>query len=265
VDVKRAAQALGAQVLVTGRVDEMDGWLRITVELVNGSDGIEIWFPACRKGQFLTYFEGCHFELCIPRGNGHVRWRVLVQQAALTLPRPRITNRLFPKSSQENKFSGRAAGPPHRFRYYLMTSPAQTQPPSNPVGKPNSIRTSLFSSVTRYVSFLGFQSRHGCKGKAPSKQTLTAVAASKKQEGKCSRNLELWGLLYQHSPCWHRVSPKQECIIPITLRGIIIDTATGIPTGVTGIRIVAATMTNGGGGIASKPEETFRSRTLFQL
>ena len=43
MDVKRAAQALGAQVLVTGRVDEMDGWLRITVELVNGSDGIEIW------------------------------------------------------------------------------------------------------------------------------------------------------------------------------------------------------------------------------
>jgi serine/threonine protein kinase len=43
VDVKRAAQALGAQVLMTGRVDEMNGWLRITVELVNGSDGIQIW------------------------------------------------------------------------------------------------------------------------------------------------------------------------------------------------------------------------------
>ena len=54
-------------------------------------------------------------------------------------------------------------------------------------------------------------------------------------------------------------------MITIILKGIIIDTATGNPTGVTGIRIVAATMTNGGGGIASKQEETFRTRTLFQL
>jgi TolB-like protein/Tfp pilus assembly protein PilF len=43
LDVHKAARTLGAQVVVTGRVAEMGGRLRITTELVNGADGTQIW------------------------------------------------------------------------------------------------------------------------------------------------------------------------------------------------------------------------------
>jgi hypothetical protein len=99
-------------------------------------------------------------------------------------------------------------------------------------------------------------SRAMAKVKAPRNKFWPLKRHRSGRRGKCSRKLAFFGLLYQHSPCWHRRSAKQVCIISITLRGIIIDTATGIPTGVTGILIVVATMTNGGGGIAFKQEVT---------
>ncbi len=43
IDVRRVARMLGVQALLTGRVAEMEGRLRITAELVNGADGTQIW------------------------------------------------------------------------------------------------------------------------------------------------------------------------------------------------------------------------------
>jgi eukaryotic-like serine/threonine-protein kinase len=43
LDVRKAARSLGVQTLVTGRVTSVGARLRVSVELVNGSDGTEIW------------------------------------------------------------------------------------------------------------------------------------------------------------------------------------------------------------------------------
>jgi len=43
LDVRRAARSLGVQTLVTGRVTAVGARLRVSVELVNGTDGSEIW------------------------------------------------------------------------------------------------------------------------------------------------------------------------------------------------------------------------------
>ncbi len=43
IDLRQAARLLGVQVLVTGRVAEAGGQFRITAELVDGSDGTQIW------------------------------------------------------------------------------------------------------------------------------------------------------------------------------------------------------------------------------
>ena len=43
IDVKKTAHRLGVKALVTGQISEADGQLRITAELVNGSDGTQLW------------------------------------------------------------------------------------------------------------------------------------------------------------------------------------------------------------------------------
>ena len=96
----------------------------------------------------------------------------------------------------------------------------------------------------------------GAKGKAPSKQTLTAEAASKWQEGQMFKKL---GILWFALSAFTMLAPsvaQASVSYQHYPKGIIIDTAIGIPTVVTGILIVVATMTNGGGGIASKQEVT---------
>lgn len=43
IDVRTVARTLGVGVLVTGRLAQMNGQLRMTVELVKGSDGTQLW------------------------------------------------------------------------------------------------------------------------------------------------------------------------------------------------------------------------------
>jgi TolB-like protein/Tfp pilus assembly protein PilF len=43
IDVRKAARVLAAQAVVTGRIAKMDGRFRVTAELVNGADGIQLW------------------------------------------------------------------------------------------------------------------------------------------------------------------------------------------------------------------------------
>jgi serine/threonine protein kinase/Tfp pilus assembly protein PilF len=43
IDIRRVARTLGVRVLVTGRLAELNGQLRITAELVKGNDGSQLW------------------------------------------------------------------------------------------------------------------------------------------------------------------------------------------------------------------------------
>ena len=50
IDVRRVAQALGVRAIVTGRIADMGGRLRISAELVDGADGTEIWGAQYSRG-----------------------------------------------------------------------------------------------------------------------------------------------------------------------------------------------------------------------
>jgi serine/threonine protein kinase/tetratricopeptide (TPR) repeat protein len=73
IDIRTVARALGVHALVTGRVAAIDRGLRITVELVNGADGTQLWGAQYNSG--MADLAVTQAEICRQVGE-HIRSEV---------------------------------------------------------------------------------------------------------------------------------------------------------------------------------------------